>query len=167
MPVTRTANQLSCVYCFWKQYLCPSHRTSNGIFARYLGTSRVLPQESRPIQNNIDDETSSKNESAERSSDEEGAMSRRLSEMTKQSLEQGGRSARKAIDEAGFSEELRRTLEAKVQDANFRHENPAAFAQINTPVSSFHDWKLLSLDFFSQVQERAPENKPQRSPGQE
>lgn len=63
-----------------------------------------------------------------------GAMSRRLSEMTEENIEHGGRSARRAVDEAGFSEELRRQLEAKIADSNFRNENPAAFAQLNMPV---------------------------------
>ncbi|KAL8829576.1 MAG: hypothetical protein Q9170_006105 [Blastenia crenularia] len=63
-----------------------------------------------------------------------GAMSRRLSEMTEENIEQGGRSARKAIDEAGFSEELKRRLEAKIADSNFRNDNPAAFAQLDMPL---------------------------------
>lgn len=63
-----------------------------------------------------------------------GAMSRRLSEMTEDTMEQGGRAARKAMDEAGFSEELKKGLEAKIADSNFRSKNPAAFAQLDMPV---------------------------------
>lgn len=63
-----------------------------------------------------------------------GAMSRRLSEMTEDTVEHGGRAARKALDEAGFSEELKRRLEAKIADSNFRNENPVAFAQLDMPV---------------------------------
>ncbi len=63
-----------------------------------------------------------------------GAMSRRLSEMTEENIESGGRSARKVIHEAGFSEELKKRLEAKIEDSNFRNENPAAFAQLDMPV---------------------------------
>lgn len=61
-------------------------------------------------------------------------MSRRLSEMTEDTVEHGGRAARKALDEAGFSEELKRRLEAKIADSTFRNENPAAFAQLDMPV---------------------------------
>lgn len=54
--------------------------------------------------------------------------------MTEESLERGGRAAQKAIDEAGFSEELKKRLEARIQDTKFRSENPAAFAQMDMPV---------------------------------
>lgn len=65
-----------------------------------------------------------------------GAMSRRLAEMTEETLGSGGRTAQKAIDEVGFSEELKRKLEAKIQDSGFRSKNAAAFAQMDMPVSS-------------------------------
>ncbi len=54
--------------------------------------------------------------------------------MTDESIEQGGRSAQKAVEEAGFSEELKRLLEARIADTQFKTENPAAFAQVNMPV---------------------------------
>ncbi|KAL9013702.1 MAG: hypothetical protein Q9173_001619 [Seirophora scorigena] len=65
-----------------------------------------------------------------------GAMSRRLSEMTDETIERGGSSARKAMDEAGFSDELKRRLEAKIADSNFRSEHPAAFASLDMPSSA-------------------------------
>lgn len=61
-------------------------------------------------------------------------MSRRLAEMTDESIEQGGRSAQKAVEEAGFSEELKRRLEARITDGKFKIKNAAAFAQVNMPV---------------------------------
>ena len=61
-------------------------------------------------------------------------MSRRLADLTDQSLEQGGRSARKAVEEAGFSEELKQRLEARMTESRFKSENPAAFATLNMPV---------------------------------
>ncbi|KAF2224922.1 hypothetical protein BDZ85DRAFT_167350, partial [Elsinoe ampelina] len=60
---------------------------------------------------------------------EQGAMSRRLAELTSESLETGGRSARKAVDEAGFSEDLKKQLEERIANAGFRSENASAFAQ--------------------------------------
>ena len=63
-----------------------------------------------------------------------GAMSRRLEEMTERTVGQGGRSAQKAVEEAGFSEELKHKLEARIADSKFKAENQAAFAQINLPV---------------------------------
>ncbi|KAL8907012.1 MAG: hypothetical protein Q9171_006036 [Xanthocarpia ochracea] len=63
-------------------------------------------------------------------------MSRRLSDMTEDTVGQGGRAARKAMSEAGFSEELKRRLEAKIADGNFRNDNPASFAQLDIPSSA-------------------------------
>ena len=54
--------------------------------------------------------------------------------MTGKTVEQGGRSAQKAVEDAGFSEELKQRLEARIADSKFKSENPAAFAQIDLPV---------------------------------
>lgn len=61
----------------------------------------------------------------------QGAMSRRLQEMTEENIQTGGRSARKAVQEAGFefSESLKKELEEKIASANFRNENASALAQ--------------------------------------
>lgn len=60
---------------------------------------------------------------------EQGALSRRLEQATEEALLTGGRAGRKAVlEEAGFSEELKERLLAKVQSAHFRSENAAAFA---------------------------------------
>ncbi|KAI9733595.1 MAG: hypothetical protein M1834_003197 [Cirrosporium novae-zelandiae] len=77
-----------------------------------------------------------KKQSDQETKGEEGAMSRRLSDMTEQSLEEGGRSARKAVNEAGFSEELKRQLEDRIAGTDFRNENASAFAQANLPSSA-------------------------------
>ena len=65
-----------------------------------------------------------------------GAMSQRLQDMSENNLQEGGRSAQKALEEAGFSEELREKLGARVQESKFRSDNAAAFAQLNLPVST-------------------------------
>lgn len=56
-------------------------------------------------------------------------MSRRLSEATEEALLEGGRAGRKAVEEAGFSEELKNELLERVKAATFRSENAAAFAE--------------------------------------
>lgn len=61
-------------------------------------------------------------------------MSRRLSSMTEQSLEEGSRAARKVAEEAGFSDELKKQLEDRISEGTFRSENAAAFAQAEMPV---------------------------------
>ena len=63
-------------------------------------------------------------------------MSRRLAEMASDNLETGGRSARKAVEEAGFSEELKARLEEKIASAGFKSDNASAFAQVNIPAGA-------------------------------
>ena len=75
----------------------------------------------------------------QRRDDDTCAMSKRLSKMSEESLETGGRSAVKAVEEAGFSEELKRQLEQKIAHASFVNENPSAFAQASLPSSAGKD----------------------------
>jgi hypothetical protein len=56
-------------------------------------------------------------------------MSRRLSQATEEALMTGGRSGRKAIEEAGFSEELKAQLLERIQSSQFRAENAPAFTE--------------------------------------
>lgn len=67
---------------------------------------------------------------------ESGAMSRRLAAATEDALFEGGRAGKKAIEEAGFSEELKQKLLEKVKSQNFRAENASAFAGIGLPSSA-------------------------------
>jgi hypothetical protein len=60
---------------------------------------------------------------------EPGAMFRRLSEATEDAILEGGRAGRKAVEEAGFSEELKQKLLEKVQAHKFRSENASSFAE--------------------------------------
>ena len=60
---------------------------------------------------------------------EQGAMSRRLAEATEDAILEGGRAGRKAIEEAGFSEELKQKLLERVEAQKFRSENATAFAE--------------------------------------
>lgn len=115
---------------YWGRQLSLGSRTTlaNG-FIKAFGSSAVLPQDDQPSKAQHGDEQES--QEGHRTI---GAMSRRLSEMTDDNIEQGGRAAQKAINEAGFSDDLKRRLEAKIADSNFRNENPAAFAQVDMPV---------------------------------
>ncbi|KAF2204570.1 hypothetical protein GQ43DRAFT_446633 [Delitschia confertaspora ATCC 74209] len=60
-------------------------------------------------------------------------MSRRLRNLTEESLEYSGRSGQKAVSEAGFSEELRKRLEERIASANFRNKNRSAFLEAELP----------------------------------
>ncbi|CAK7237333.1 hypothetical protein SCUCBS95973_009924 [Sporothrix curviconia] len=57
-----------------------------------------------------------------------GAMARRLEEATEEALLTGGRAGRKAVEEAGFSEELKNRLFNKIADAEFRAEHNGTLA---------------------------------------
>ncbi|KAI9845991.1 MAG: hypothetical protein M1837_004397 [Sclerophora amabilis] len=63
-------------------------------------------------------------------------MSRRLSELTEQIIDEGGTGATKSVEEAGFSEDLRRKLEERIESSKFRSDNAAAFAQAEMPTSA-------------------------------
>jgi hypothetical protein len=63
-------------------------------------------------------------------------MARRLEEATEEALLTGGRAGRRAVEDAGFSEELKQRLLNKVADAKFRTEHAAAFAQASLPTSA-------------------------------
>ncbi|PYI04999.1 hypothetical protein BO78DRAFT_388061 [Aspergillus sclerotiicarbonarius CBS 121057] len=68
--------------------------------------------------------------------EEEGAMARRLSEMTEQAMLEGGRSARRNMQQAGFSDELKQQLEERVAAAAFKNEYAAAHSILDTPSSA-------------------------------
>lgn len=62
-----------------------------------------------------------------------GPLARRLEAATEETLFTGGRAGRRAVEDAGFSDELKERLLAKVKDAEFRSEHAAAFAEANMP----------------------------------
>ncbi|RFU25560.1 hypothetical protein B7463_g10779, partial [Scytalidium lignicola] len=60
-----------------------------------------------------------------------GAMSRRLAEATEDAILEGGRAGIKAVEEVGFSEELKERLLERVKAQQFKSENAVAFAEAN------------------------------------
>ncbi|KAJ5543417.1 hypothetical protein N7461_009420 [Penicillium sp. DV-2018c] len=80
--------------------------------------------------------TSNNEKRNERNSEEEekdSPMGRRLAQMTEDAMLEGGRSAQRNIEQAGFSEELKEALAERVAAASFRSEYPAAHSIINMP----------------------------------
>jgi hypothetical protein len=73
---------------------------------------------------------------------EEGAMTRRLVEMTEESVDIGGLSAARNVEAAGFSNELKKQLESRIADSAFRSQNQRAFAETELPVCN----AILVLD---------------------
>jgi hypothetical protein len=56
--------------------------------------------------------------------------------MTEEALLEGGRSAQKNIEAAGFSDDLKTQLEEKIKMSTFRSEHAGAFSVTNMPVSN-------------------------------
>ncbi|EPE09395.1 hypothetical protein F503_07171 [Ophiostoma piceae UAMH 11346] len=96
-----------------------------------IASSRVGRQFS--TQNDIDSKSESdpKPVPAEKEADEEmeiGAMSRRLQQATEEALFTGGRAGRQAVEDAGFSDELKSKLLGKISNAKFHAEHDRAIA---------------------------------------
>ena len=135
MVIVRKAVPFICTRCLYGQLACPSLRAQNGWRSRLFATSTALPQQNEHASAKDEHHTETQEEVIENGG-EPGGMSRRLAQMTDESIEQGGRRTKKAIEEGGFSEELKRKLEERIQGSSFKSENPAAFAQVNMPVRS-------------------------------
>lgn len=56
-------------------------------------------------------------------------MARRLEEATEEALLTGGRAGRRAVEDAGFSDELKSRLLDKIADARFREDNAGALRE--------------------------------------
>ncbi|MCJ1424191.1 hypothetical protein MMC29_002078, partial [Sticta canariensis] len=104
------------------------------VLERLSGSEPSPPQQGQSSTNNLYEDGRKHRENIH--VEEAGGMTRRLAQMTDESLEQGGRSTQNAIKEGGFSEELKSRLEAKILDDKFKSSNPAAFAQLNMPSSA-------------------------------
>lgn len=132
MPGAQSADPYIFARCLCRHFKPTSRLGRHGVFHRAF--SATLPpreQQSAPELVKVDDEQYEQKKQDEGT----GTMSKRLADMTDETLESGGRTARKAVEEAGFSEELKKRLQARFQDSTYRSDNPAAFAQLNMPVS--------------------------------
>ncbi|KAH7134798.1 ASST-domain-containing protein [Dactylonectria estremocensis] len=67
---------------------------------------------------------------------EPGPLARRLEEATEEALFTGGRAGRRAIEDAGFSKELKEKLLSKIADANFKTQYSGAFTEANIPAAA-------------------------------
>ncbi|KAI0884951.1 uncharacterized protein GGS22DRAFT_162363 [Annulohypoxylon maeteangense] len=86
----------------------------------------------------------SKNSTDNATESELGPMARRLEEATEDALLTGGRAGRRAVEDAGFSDELKERLLARVKDAEFRSEHAAAFAEAEMPSSASAGTRLTA-----------------------
>ncbi|PLB41894.1 DnaJ family domain-containing protein [Aspergillus candidus] len=82
---------------------------------------------------------------SENGAEEQGAMARRLSEMAEQAVLEGGKSARQNIEQAGFSDELKKQLEERVAATAFKNEYPAAHSILDMPESAGEGTRATAL----------------------
>lgn len=125
MPGASQTKPLSCANLLSNSLRLRATFHRHGCFRANSTQSSPLPQ---------DNVETTEYEEVDEKKKEGGRMSERLSQMTEEFTERGDREVKKAISEGGFSEELRKKLEARIQASTFRNENPAAFAEINMPV---------------------------------
>ena len=110
-------------------------RTSAQTFSQ-LSPLRNAQQNAAKIEENVDNPPANSSitiqsnpPSQVHAEPEQGAMSRRLAQATEDALLEGGRAGRKAVEEAGFSDELKTKLLERIEAAKFRSDNAAAFAE--------------------------------------
>ena len=132
MNAAKRADSYICTRClYFKQTLLPARVRRHEVFSPRFAQSTALPHEIPK-----DDKDTRSLSEANGQGQAAGAMSERLTQMTDEMIEQDGRRTKKAIEEGAFSEELKKKLEARLQESSFRSENAAAFAQANLPVRS-------------------------------
>ena len=71
-------------------------------------------------------------------------MSRLLSELSEERITSGDRHAATAIEEAGFSEELKKRLQDRIAEVTFRSNNASASAQAGLPASAGKEGKDIA-----------------------
>ncbi|CAJ2510897.1 Uu.00g065220.m01.CDS01 [Anthostomella pinea] len=118
-----------CAQCARNSSVRPTTLGLDGLGKRYT-TSVTKTQPSNDSNNDSKDAEDANTKS------EPGPLTRRLEEATEEALLTGGRAGRRAVEDAGFSEELKERLFAKVKDAQFRSENATAFAEAGMPTSA-------------------------------
>ncbi|KAF1991990.1 hypothetical protein K402DRAFT_388556 [Aulographum hederae CBS 113979] len=124
MPIATSASQYVCARCL-------RARTTTLLRPHTRVFSSSPPERADTVSKNKDGPSPEQSHGKEK-----GAMSQRLEQMSEEGLESGGRSARNAVQEAGFDEDLRKRLEEKIAGANFRNEYASAIARAELPESA-------------------------------
>ncbi|OQV06691.1 hypothetical protein CLAIMM_11231, partial [Cladophialophora immunda] len=74
-----------------------------------------------------------KSANAQDGEEQQGAMSRRLAEMAEETMDTGSKSDRRLMQDAGFSEELKKELEERIAQTSFAAQNQQAASQVTMP----------------------------------
>lgn len=156
MPATLVSRSYPCAHCL------RANRPPNRLVAVQLGASgsrRRFADAATQRQDEVDkQEQRGEPQLAVKSEEEEGAFTRRMRSMSEEALESGGHSARKAVEEAGFSTELKAQLEQRIASASLqapevnlpasasRHTRDLATTAAWTGTESIHDASLRMLN---------------------
>ncbi|CAG7978873.1 unnamed protein product [Penicillium nalgiovense] len=73
---------------------------------------------------------------ASKEEEKDSPMGRRLAQMTEDAMLEGGRSAQRNIEQAGFSEELKNELAERIAATSFRSEYAAAHSIVEMPAAA-------------------------------
>ena len=135
MPLNSPAISIIHARCLYRQFRLLISYANACDAPRAFSSSSALPLQAGQPAAVSEDEAGEKAPDRDGNNSEiRGAMSRRLAEMTDENIEQGGRSAQKAVEESGFSEDLKRQLEQRILDSKFKSDNPGAFSKLTMPV---------------------------------
>ncbi|KAF4981794.1 hypothetical protein FZEAL_2467 [Fusarium zealandicum] len=122
MPLTVRRTSFICRQC-----LQASRQTKS------LPLARFSTQIDKPQDDKQEAEKSTENDRGEspetKSAKEPGLLARRLEEATEEALFTGGRAGRQAVEDAGFSDELKERLLNKIADARFKSDYAGAISE--------------------------------------
>ncbi|KAF2830641.1 hypothetical protein CC86DRAFT_434481 [Ophiobolus disseminans] len=177
MPRPDLSTVYTCARCL--RSLRPSSRpirarTITGRSTRRFATAATQRKEPEKDQDESNPANSAEQQDVGGEEKEEGAFTRRMRTMSEEALESGGHGALKAIEEAGFSADLKAQLEQRIAAANLRsseadlppsasrHTRDLAAAQAWTGTESIHD---ASLRMLNDAHKPMRLGRPPRAPG--
>ncbi|KAL6170338.1 hypothetical protein ACJQWK_03322 [Exserohilum turcicum] len=161
MPVSAYPRRYICAGCLRAKrgsYVFAPVRAAAGGHVRCYGQAATQNNDTQNGEGAIENSEVSNGAAEVKEEKEEGALTRRLRDMSEEALESGGHGAIKAVEEAGFSPELKAQLEQRIAAANLRsseaelptsasrHTRDLATADVWTGTESIHDASLRMLN---------------------
>ncbi|KAF1352704.1 hypothetical protein EJ07DRAFT_159149 [Lizonia empirigonia] len=154
MPATLVTRSYPCACCL------RANRPPNRLVLGASGSRRRFADAATQRQDEVDkqEQRGEPQLAVKSEEEEEGAFTRRMRSMGEEALESGGHSARKAVEEAGFSTELKAQLEQRIASASLqapevslpasasRHTRDLATTAAWTGTESIHDASLRMLN---------------------
>jgi hypothetical protein len=149
-------------------------RTSTRRTARRYVSSAAQEKESEDRKNDPGATDTAGRQDVREEEAEEGALTQRLRQMSEDALESGGHGALKAVEEAGFSADLKAQLEQRIAAANLRssaaelpigasrHSRDLATSEAWAGTESIHD---ASLRMLNDAHKPMRLGRPPRPPG--